>query len=471
MNLNFAELQKRWQVRTVVGLTLESGRVVVDLVRREEGGSRVVKSFALPFGAESVVADPEKIGQQLAAQLAAEDVREKRCVVCIPAGWALTTATELPSVAAEDLRGYLELRAEREFPISVSDLRIAHCTYTLPGGKSHATIAAVPTKRIEAVERLLAAAGCRAVSISLGLDGCMPRGESRSGLHFLANGNHVDVVISAGGGIAALRSLPGPMGPDAAAFDAGDFSREVRITLGRLPEPLRAQIREAQFGGAANTAEALCGEIRQNLQRMGIESRLTRVPGDPTTEHVSGAIEAAAQHLRREPVTFEFLPPQVHRWQGVISRFDDRRRRWIAGAVAGAIVLPALIFLVRGRIEGSLESEWDGMRRNVGELESVQLKIRQFRPWFEPTPQNLQILEGLTESFPDEGTVWAKSIQIGEGFKVTCTGFAKSQGALHSLIDRVRARPDVSAVQVQQERGENPVQFSFTYKWEARDAK
>ena len=33
------------------------------------------------------------------------------------------------------------------------------------------------------------------------------------------------------------------------------------------------------------------------------------------------------------------------------------------------------------------------------------------------------------------------------------------------------SRPDIVEVQVQQVRGENPVQFSLTYRWEARDAK
>ena len=84
---------------------------------------------------------------------------------------------------------------------------------------------------------------------------------------------------------------------------------------------------------------------------------------------------------------------------------------------------------------------------------------------------NLQLIESLTECFPETGEVWAKSVQIGEEFKVTCSGFAQNQKALLDMVGRLRARPDVTGVQVQSVRGEKPVQFSFTYKWVPRDAK
>jgi hypothetical protein len=471
MKLELAELKKRLQIRSVLAITLESGRVAVDLVRKDNGSSRAERSLSLALGAESVAADPEKAGRELAALLATNGIRERRCVVCVPAGWSLTTSAEVPGMSDEDLRGYLELRAEREFPIPVSDLRLAHCAYSLAEGKPCATLAALPAKRMHAVERMLEAAGCRLVSLSLGLDGCLPPPEAPAALHFLANGNHVDLVIAAGGGIVALRSLPGPSSSNGANFDALGFSREVRITLGRLPDALRQQVREAHFGGAPISAANLCGEIRQNLQRMGIDSHLEHPPSGTLTDHPAAALGAAEHYLQKRPVVFEFLPPQVNKWHSTFARFDSRRRRWIVGVVVAAILLPIVAFIVRARIASRLESEWNGMRVSVTELETLQQKIRRFRPWFEPAPQTLQALENLTESFPETGEVWAKSIQVSEDYKVTCSGFARSQSAWTALFERLRKRPDVSGLQVIQVRGENPVQFTIIYKWEPRDAK
>ena len=470
MKLDLDDLKKRLQVRSVLALSIESGRLAVELVRHEAAGQRIVRSFALAVGGDAIVADPEKAGKELAAHLDTAGIRERRCIVCIPASWALITSTEVPGMGAEDLRGYLELRAEREFPIPVADLRLAQCAYALPDGTQRATLAGVPAKRMEAVERMLAAAECRAASISLGLDGCVPRERGEAALHFLANGTHVDLVIAAGGGIVAVRTLPGATANGAAPFDAEGFSREVRITLGRLPDAVRQQVREARFGGTPETAEELCIELRQHLRRMGLDSRLER-PDAGAVELPGAAHDAAGLFFRKEPVVFEFLAPQVSKWETVFRKFDDRRRRWLVAAGAALIVLPVLTFFIRSRIESSLNSEWNAMRGNVAELDAVQQKIRQFRSWFEPAPQVLQAIEGLTTAFPEQGDVWAKSVQINDGSKVTCSGFAKSQTALMALLERLRARPDVSEVQVQQMRGENPLQFSFTYKWAPHDAK
>ncbi len=467
MKLDLAELKKRFQVRSTLAITVESGRVAVDLVKREDGASRVAASFELPMGADAVVANGEKAGRELAAQLATAGIRERRCVVCIPASWALTTSTDVPEIGADDLRGYLELRAEREFPIPVAELRLAHSAFTAPDGKQRATLAAVPARKMEAIERMLAAAECRAVSISLGLDSCLPKSELPAAMHFVANGTHVDLVIAAGGGIAAVRSLPSPA--DAEAFDAAGFSREVRITLGRLPDALRQQVTQARFSGAAAAAENLCLEIRQHLARMGIDSRLQQTPADGA--HPGAALDAAELHLRHQPVVFEYLAPEINRWATAVRQLEDPRRRWIAGAIAGSILLLAITFMVRSHIANSLDAEWDGMRRKVADLESLQQRIRQFRPWFEPAPQNLQIVEGLAAAFPDQGDVWAKSVQVTDGTKVTCNGFARSQSALLAWFDRLRARKDVTGVQVQQVRGDNPIQFSVTYKWEPHDAR
>lgn len=466
VNAAMAEVKKRLQVRTVLAVTVESGRVAVDLVRRESGGVSVTASFEMPFGADAVTGNPEKAGKQLAEQLAAAGIRERKCVVCIPASWALTTSTDVPEMTGEDLRGYLELKAEREFPISVADLRLAHCEFLGPDGQTRATLTAVPAKRMESIEKMLAAAECKAVSISLGLDACLPDHELPAAMHFVANGTHVDLIIAAGGGIAAVRSLPAPV--DAETFDATGFSREVRITLGRLPEALRQQVTQARFSGSPATAESLCLEIRQHLGRMGIESRLQRGPGGG--QQPGAAVEAAERHLRREPIAFEFLTPEVNRWEKVARQFDDRRRRWIAGGVVGAVILLIATFFIRSHIESSLNNEWAGMRRKVADLEQLQQRIRQFRPWFEPAPQSLLIIDGLAAAFPDQGDVWAKSVQVVDGTKVTCSGFARSQSAMLAWLDRLRARKDVTGLQVQQVRGENPIQFSITYKWEAHES-
>jgi len=465
MKLDLDELKKRLRARSALAITIESGRVVVQQVHGEEEAGKPSASFSIPVGDESLLKDPEKAGQLLTTALSAAGIRERQCAVSVPPGWAMTASTDLPEVGAEDLRGYLELRAEREFSISATELRLGYCAYSLPNGQRRATLAALSSKKIEAVERMLEIAHRHASSISLSLDKCLS--QPLTMLHFLTNGDHTDVVITAGGGVAGLRSLPGPVTSGDTVFDPVAFCRDVRITLGRLPEAVRQQIRHAAFSGPS--AEKLCVQTRYNLLRMGIESpayNYAAPAAESTTEATGAAADTALRMLRREPIAFEFVVPEVNRWEVLFQRFDTKRRRWLILAAVGLVLLPLLLLFIRSQIEGHLERQWNGMARTANELDGLQQKIHQFRPWFEPTPEGLQMIESLVAAFPDQGDVWAKSIQVAEGYKVTCTGFARTQPALIGLLDRLRARPDITALQVQQIRGENPIQFSITYKWQ-----
>ncbi len=211
---DLARLRKRLQPRAALALTLTADGISVSVVRLrlDRDGHDVRTVRAVPVSAEDVFRHPEKAGAILGAALDAAGVREKRCAVCVPPGWVLTASADLPPVGAEDLRGYLELQAEREFPVALSELRLGHCPYTLPDRTRRATLAALPARRLEAVETMLAAAGGRrAVSVSLALgDTLVADNDSTPTLGFLAAPGRTEVVVTAGGGVAALRSLPGP---------------------------------------------------------------------------------------------------------------------------------------------------------------------------------------------------------------------------------------------------------------------
>jgi len=464
MKLDLDELKRRLRTRSALAITIESGRIAVNVVRNEENGATPAPALSVPIRDSDVLEDPDKAGNQLSTALAAAGIRERNCVVCVPPGWALTASTDLPEVGAEDLRGYLELRAEREFSIPAGDLRLGYCAYALPNGQRRATLAALSAKKLDAVERMLAVGNRRASSISLALENCLS--QPKAMLHFLTNGNHTDVVVTAGGGIAGLRSLAGPRVSGDTPFDPAAFCRDVRITLGRLPEPVRQQIRHAAFSGPS--AEKLCVQTRFDLLRMGIESPECKQPAtaDPAQDSPGAAAEAARLRLRDQPVAFEFVVPETKRWQELFERFDSTKRRRVIYAAVGLVLLPVLLFFIRSEIESHYQSRWNGMQQDAGDLDTMQQQIRLYHPWFKQTPESLQVVQSLVLAFPDEGDVWAKSIQVAEGYKVTCTGFARTQPALMTLLAHLRARPDISSLQVQQIRGENPIQFTLAYQWE-----
>ena len=134
----------------------------------------------------------------------------------------------------------------------------------------------------------------------------------------------------------------------------------------------------------------------------------------------------------------------------------------------GAVVLlTGLVFYIQGYRLQSLETEWSGMADKVTKLEELQGRIRQFRPWFTRSADSLEIAKKLSDAFPREGSIWVKSVQIKENNRVFCSGSARTNQELLTVMDELRAIEHVTEVTLQQVRGEAPVQFAFNFEWKA----
>jgi hypothetical protein len=78
----------------------------------------------------------------------------------------------------------------------------------------------------------------------------------------------------------------------------------------------------------------------------------------------------------------------------------------------------------------------------------------------------LAIMRCLTEAFPEDGTVTAKTVEIREPNTVTCTGTARSYQALLKTVQQLRTNPQIPDVNLGPARGQAPaLQFSFSFHW------
>ncbi len=57
----------------------------------------------------------------------------------------------------------------------------------------------------------------------------------------------------------------------------------------------------------------------------------------------------------------------------------------------------------------------------------------------------MTILKSLTEAFPEDGSVTAKTVEIRDLNTVTCTGIARNYQALLKTVERLRSVPANSA--------------------------
>jgi hypothetical protein len=95
----------------------------------------------------------------------------------------------------------------------------------------------------------------------------------------------------------------------------------------------------------------------------------------------------------------------------------------------------------------------------------VQARIREFRPWYDTSVRSLSIMKRVTECFPDNGSVTAKSFELHGNSLVSITGTARDNAALLRTLDQLRKAKEVQALKIEQIRGKTPAQFTFTFRW------
>jgi hypothetical protein len=315
------------------------------------------------------------------------------------------------------------------------------------------------------------------VSFGLSINALQLAGSgSASGVLALAIGeSHVALQVTSGGGVVALRALDGALEAEGGQrrLHADIVAREARITLGQLPGELREAVRSIRVFGPRDLGRQLADEMELRLDATGLKAEPVAHYGanefgvqlSPDIA-VSPAFSLAAERLTERRAPFEFLPPRVTAWQQMAARYASGKFRTVISVAGAAAVLAGGGFVFQQCQLWRLESQWSKMAPTVGQLKDIQDKIRQYRGWDDRSVLGLTILRGLSQAFPEEGLVTAKTVEIRDLKTVTCTGTARSYQALLQTLARLRAIPQVREVNQGPTRGQAPaLQFSFTLVW------
>jgi hypothetical protein len=468
---------KKQRAASLLGLSFDGNRLEGVVLRRTNGALAIQKTFEASLSLDPLTNDPELVGQEIRNKLEESGIRERRCAVSIPLNWALTLETKVPDMPEADVNSFLQIEAERGFPYGPDALLISSSRYRSSAGEQYATQVAVPKDHLARLGKALKAARLKPVTFSLGIAALQsPQKDSSDGVLALAVGeNSVSLQITCGSGVAALRTLEGVLETESGQkrFNADVIAREIRITLGQLPAELRDTVRHLRVFGQGEPAQQLAEELPLRVDSMGMNvKRVTSYSADefsaqlPPAARVSAALSLAARHLVGDR-GFEFLPPKSHPWQQFGARYSSKKLVW-AGAAAGSLALIiGAAFLIQQWQLSRLRSRWAAIAPNVTELENLQQQIRKFRPWFDDSLSCLNILRRLTESFPEDGVVSAKTVEIRELTAVTCSGTARDSNALSKMEDKLSATKGVTEVHIER-RGLSPLQFTCNFHWDER---
>jgi hypothetical protein len=492
-NLLKINFRKRKKLSSVLGLALDGSRLDGVVLQRVNGSLQLQRSFSIALTLDPLTAAPELVGREIRNQLDAAGVRERHCVFGLPLKWVLMAHTELPPLPEADAASLLQMEAERGFSTDIATLQLANSRCALANGKN-VLLAGIPGAHIATIEQVLAAAKLKPVSFALGISAlvaqasrlCVYDGKEAASTHgqdacattgvlALAIGEGtVSLQITCGGGVAALRALEGAVENEGGrrTLHADLVARETRITLGQLPAELRDAVKCIRIFGPRELAQELADELELRFEPMGFQVEMVSgyAPDEfgaqlPAEAPVSAVFSLAARALVEQSPAFEFLPPKPTLIEQIFTKYSSGRLRTVGAVAAGILAIIGGLFFIQQIQLWRLRSQWSGMSAKVRELEAVQDQIRQYRPWYDDSFRDLAILRQLSLTFPEDGAVTAKTIEIRDDNTVSCSGTARDSAALLAMQAKLRTADGVGGLKLDTIRGKNPMQFTFEFQY------
>jgi hypothetical protein len=475
-------LFKKQRPASVLGLNLDGNRLEAIVLRRSGSSLHVNGSLAVPLALSPLGGDPLLVGREIRNHLDQAGIRERRCVLCLPASWLLTIQTQVPDLPEADIDSFLQLEAERGFTSGHESLYIVHSRSRTAGGEQYATLIAIPRNHLDTLEKALRAAQLKPLSFVLGM-AALENGqkEGAAGAAAIALGsNSVELGGISGGGLVALRSLDGALdttGPQK-HLDSSLIARELRITLGQLPAAISQDIRSVKVFARGELARQFLGDFGPRVQAMGLRlETMDRASAAEFTETLpvelalSPALAAAANYVRAIASGPEILPPKVNPFQEWMAKRAFTKKLGWAGLTGAVAVLAVIGLFVFQQFE---ISGWTSTKARLDsetkEIKDAKTQIYRYDSWFDSSHPALNILKTLSTAFPVIGSqASAKSLRIATLSDVTCSGVAQSGGEVYNITDTLRKAAGVSpdSVKTISSSGTPPnVQFTINFQWE-----
>jgi hypothetical protein len=461
---------------SVLGLALDGNRLEAVVLRRSNGTLQVRQTVSTSLALSPLTDDPELAGREIRNALDAAGIRERRCAVCLPTSWLMTLQSKLPELSEADRTGFLQLEAERGFHSGPEALFIVHSLFQAAANEHYATLMAVPRNNLSTLERVLRAAKLKPLTFGLGIGSLQPAAaDTQRVITLLVRNSAIDLQVSGGGGIVALRSLDGAIETQGAQkrISSELIAREIRITLGQLPGTLAEGPGKIRIIGQGEMARQFVQEISPRLAAMGLTVEVSEKASNasfdkalPADLAASAALALAAAWVRGADTTPEFLPPKVQQWQLWMSKgLSTRKLIWVGEAAAGVVCCVLLAFAIQQWQLSRLRGKWAKLAPQVTELSAMQDQIRQFRDYYDAASLEVNIWGKLAELLPRDSSVTLKTLEVRDRDSVICTGVARDNDAFVRVFGKLSdATNDIGSVHPETS-GQKPLKFTLTFQW------
>ena len=415
---------------------------------RAEGHSRLGQTISQIKPAQ-LVDDLAGVFRQLSSTT-------KDCVVVLPSHSAPSIILEVPDISPEDRKGFVQIQAEQRLPLPLNEIHLATHEFQI-GNQDHALVVGLRRDTVSKIKEAVIANGFQVASITVDIAGVVDHAvddnDSLADCCQLIQGqSSLTLITHAEGGPTGLRHFHLNNG----WMDAATLERELRITLGQFPQSSRRQLttlRTAKLPGASSEQRVPVSEHR-SLAGLNV------VDGTETSDLFA---RIASSFFLSGTSPLEFLPSRTSRFGQIYGQFNSRRNLWVG--LMSAVALTAIAFLYQIFHLNGLQKQWNGMKDSVAAVETVQGKIREFRPWFDSLVPSLTTARAITRAFPETGEIWLKQLNIRDASQVMATGSSRDQNSLLAALNELRITSGISNLELKSQQGSDPIFFSLEFDW------
>ncbi len=458
---------KRKKRSQAIVLYVDGDQAVACSYRKRGRGAKLRAEGHSRLGQQLNQIEPARLVDDLGGVFRQLSTTTKDCIVVLPAHLAPSIILTVPNISPEDRKGFIQIQAEQQLPLPLSEIHLATHEFQI-GNQDHALVVGLRRDTVSKLKEAVIANGFQVASITVDIAGVVDHAVDGNdsladSCQLIQRQSSLTMVTHAAGGPTGLRHFRLTNG----GIDAATLERELRITLGQFPQSSQRQLttlRTAKLPGVSSEQHVPISEHR-SLAGLNVVN---------SAETCDLFVPIASSFFLKGTSPLEFLPSRTSRFDKMYGQFNSRRNLWVGSM--SVVALTAIVFLYQIFHLNGLQKQWNGlnpfnpetglsMKNSVAVVETVQGKIREFRPWFDSSVPSLTTARAITRAFPETGEIWLKQLNIRDDSKVLAKGSSRDQNSLLATWDRLLSTSGISNLELKSQQGSNPIFFSFEFNW------
>ncbi|MFC1764534.1 hypothetical protein ACFL6U_21010 [Planctomycetota bacterium] len=464
------------KTRTILGLAFEDAQLRIAEVRVGTGQPRLLHSAVFPWPTENALDQSVQSAESLRAFLKQNHMTAKSVVVGLPAKWLITKELSLPPANTETLQGILRLQAERAFSLDPQELALDYIGPIKNGQTAGVLLVGTQRQRLDKILALLKNTGLEVLAVT-STSLCLRRldQEGHQGLYVVDDGIETWPVRS------PLPQLRFTESHERVVLDGEELQSQIRrLLLLSESSPDQGPQGISLYANTAlddDTFTALCRSMNGHavllngdawLEQAGFTHRSLQEAGPA---RVAAALSLAPS--RQAGLEVDFLH------SAMTQKIKKSHSRAVTWGVIGAAVLLVLVAMAWMDAHQNLsdiardEARLAAMADDIADAKAVAERVTYATRWTSREPEFLLHLKQLTETFPEQGSVWVTNVAIAENKKAIITGQATDERPVLQVLDTLKAGAHFDQVKLLflRDAGRNTNEVSFAVGFRFKETK